>query len=271
MQPFSSDTYPYERVQPGYTSFFGAQFIPLKILRYLLDLPDSKGYMPADDNSRARVRLAKYLWHDGENPLAEALPTPEEKLSLLYDGNRPSFDTEEMKTRHPKGYRLYAQEFWGQTQTDAQTTVKCYMGRVVPKDELSAYIGLTFEILCNSNQETNTKTDAYARSYNIEQCIIEALHGVNIAGVGTVELSRYAHADNGSRPIRDQGTNVGRELHLSILWMESGMPGARIEEDVPGDYYPCGCLTVVTEVPDEKITTLIYDSTNGQYYIWRDE
>lgn len=221
MQPFSSDTYPYERVQPGYTSFFGAQFIPLKILRYLLDLPDSKGYMPADDNSRARVRLAKYLWHDGENPLAKALPTPEEKLSLLYDGNRPSIETEEMKARHPKGYRLYAQEFWGQSQTDAQTTVKCYMGRVVPKDELSAYIGLTFEILCNSNQETNTKTDAYARSYNIEQCIIEALHGVNIAGVGTVEFSRYAHADNGSRPISDEGTNVGRELRMSILWVES--------------------------------------------------
>ena len=271
MLPFSADTYPYERVQPGYVAFSGAQFIPLKILRYLLDLPDSRGYVPTDDNARARVRLAKYLWHDGENPLAKALPTPEEKLSMLYDGNRPSLNTGEMKALHPKGYRLYAQEFWGQSQTDAQTTIKCYMGRVIPRDEYSACIGLTFEILCNSNQETNTKTDAYARSYDIEQCIIEALHGVNIAGVGTVEFSRYAHADNGSRPISDEGTNVGRELRMSILWMESQAVEDRISGDEPGEYEPCGCLTVVSEIPDNKITTLIYDTTNGQYYIWREE
>lgn len=269
MQSFNSDTYPYERVQTGYSTFHGAELIPLKILRYLLDLPDNKGYTPVDDNSRARVRLAKYIWHDGENPLAKELPTPVEKLSMLYDGNEPSLNTEEAKAKHPKGYRLYAQEVWGQSQTEAQTTVKCYIGRVIPKDEFSAQIGLIFEILCNSNQETNTKTNAYSRSYDIEQCIIEALHGVNITGVGTVSASRYEHGDNGSRPIRDEGTNVGRELRLSILWIDSELPDAA--EEIPGEYTPCGCLTVVTEVPAEKITTLIYDSTNGQYYIWQDE
>ena len=53
-------------------------------------------------------------------------------------------------------------------------------------------------------------------------CIIEALNGVNLAGIGVCDFSRAAHADNGSRPVYDQtGTVVGRELKMSIHWAES--------------------------------------------------
>lgn len=219
---FDSPYYPYEKVQTGFNTLRGAEEIPAKILRYLLDLPDWKGYQPVDDNSRPRVRLAKYLYYDDANPLSYPLPSPQQKLSLLYDGDQPVVNTDEEKVRHPKGYRLYPQMYWGQSQLEAQTTVKCYIGRVLPVSEMRTSIGLSFVILCNTSQENNTRTDAYSRAYDIEQCIIEALHGVNLSGIGVVEFSRPSHFDNGSEAIADQGTNVGRELHMSISWMESG-------------------------------------------------
>lgn len=221
MVDFTSPYYPYEKVNSGYNSFKGAEQIPYKVLMYLLDLPDKNGYIPADDNNRPRVRFMKYVWYDGANPLAERLPSETDKLSILFNGNEPTLNTDEQKKAHPKGYRLYSQEFWGQSQIDAQTTVKCYLGRVIPINPFKASIGIRFEILCNVNNETNTRTNAYARSYNIEQCIVEALNGVNITGVGTLDFSRAAHSDNGSNPIADEGTNVGREVRMSVLWMDS--------------------------------------------------
>lgn len=218
---FNSPTYPYERVQIGYNRFKGAEYIPYKLLMYLLDLPDKHGYEPVDDNNRPRVRLAKYLWYDGARPLSQALPTPAQKLSLLFDGEEPVLETDEQKANHPKGYRLFWQVFWGQSQTEAKTLVKCYLGRILPVDENVARIGITFEILSNVNLQGTTRTDAYERAYAIEQCIIESLAGVNIAGIGVVDFARMSHTDNGSRPIADSGTVVGRELHVSLTWAES--------------------------------------------------
>lgn len=220
MSNFNSPYYPYEKVQ-SFNGLRGAEKLPYKILTYLLDLPLADGYEPVDDNARPRVRLAKYIWYDEQNPLSKALPTPKEKLSLLFDSEHPTVDTDELKARHPKGYRLYWQSFFGQTQTEAKTTVKCYIGRVYSTNAFHTKIGITFEIFCNVNLETNTGTDAYARAYNIEQCIIEALDGVNMAGVGTFDISRTAHSDNGSRAIMDSGTNVGRELKISVEWTDS--------------------------------------------------
>lgn len=238
---FNSPTYPYERVQIGYSRFKGAEYIPYKLLMYLLDLPDADGYEPVDDNNRPRVRLAKYLWHDGARPLSEPLPTPAQKLSLLFNGDEPVLETAEQKANHPKGYRLFWQMFWGQSQTEAKTLVKCYLGRILPVDENMARIGVVFEILCNVNFESTTRTDAYDRSYAIEQCIIESLSGVNIAGIGVVDFARMSHPDNGSRPLADAGTVVGRELHVSLTWAESIDYG--FEDDytyvpVPSPYGP---------------------------------
>lgn len=41
----NADSYPYERVQSGYTRLRGTEEIPIKILKYLMDLP-LPGYMP---------------------------------------------------------------------------------------------------------------------------------------------------------------------------------------------------------------------------------
>jgi hypothetical protein len=207
-------------MNPGANRMKGAEKIPLRIVRYLLDLPDQYGYTPADDNDRPRVRLAKYLWHDGVNPLGKALPTPEEKLSILYDGEDPDINDDDGQRDHPKGYRVFPQIYWGQAELEAHVVLKCYIGRVIPYSDTLARIGLAFEILVNSNLENTTKTDAYSRAYAIETCITEALVGVDIAGVGPVRFSRPSHIDNGSSPLHDNGTHVGRMLYLSIDWTD---------------------------------------------------
>lgn len=219
---FQSPFYPYEKVQSGYNSMRGSEKIPKKLLNYLLDLPDKAGYMPVDDNERPRVRLMKYLWHDGANPLGQPLPTPQQKLSLLFDGDNPVVDTDEMKAKHPKGYRLYPQKLWLPSQTVAKTVLKCYMGRITHADEMHSSLGVAFEVWCNTNIQNNTRGDDYERAYDIEQCLMEALHGVNIAGIGVIDCGRYTNLENGSREIYDEtGTNVGRRIHMSVSWCES--------------------------------------------------
>lgn len=224
MADLNSAFYPYEKVMTGFNTLKGAEKIPLKILSYLLDLPDKNGYEPTDDNERARVRLCKYLWYDGANPLSNPLPSPQEKLSMLFDGNEPDINTDEQKAKHPKGYRLFPQVYWMPAQLTAKTVIKAYIGRIIPNSNFKTSIGLTFEILVNYGQENTVKTEAYSRSYDIEQCIIEALHGVNFTGIGVADFSRMAHMDNGSRPIHDDGTHVGRVLTMSLDWMESTQP-----------------------------------------------
>lgn len=226
---FEADTYPYERIQTGYNRMEGAEEIPMKLIRYLLDLPDGKGYQPVDDNGRPRVRLAKYLWHEGANPLGKPLPTPKEKLSLLYDGDVPELNTNDQKKRHPKGYRLFPQVYWGPVELTAQVLMKCYIARVVPNTEFNAKIGIYFQILVNSNLESTTRTDAYSRAFAMETALVSALHGVNITGIGTVSFSRRDHIDNGSSPLHDNGTHVGRQVHLSIDWMDGGTTGCLVE------------------------------------------
>lgn len=78
-----STTYPYERVQ-HYVALKGAEDIPRQVVDYLLDLP-LPGYQPPAANEYPRVRLMKYLFHDGTSPLDEPLPTPAQKLALVFD------------------------------------------------------------------------------------------------------------------------------------------------------------------------------------------
>lgn len=222
MAEFTSPWYPYDRPYSGYSTYRGIERIPQHLLTYLMDMPDAAGYQPVDDNNRPRVRLMKYLYYDGMNPLNEVLPTPAQKKSLLFDPYNATLTTDEQIAKHPKGYRLYGQSYFGQSQPTAQTTIKVYMGRTVPRSPYQAELGVRFEIFTNVTYETNTKSEAYARTYNMEQCIIESLLGVNMAGVGSWNFDRTSHSDNGSRPIEDGGTNVGRLLHMSCTWMDNG-------------------------------------------------
>ena len=124
---FVAPFYPFEKVSTGFNTLKGADLIPGILIKYLLDLPDANGYVPVDDNSRPRVRLAKYLWYDEPNPLSKNLPTPEEKLSMLFNGENAELTTEEDKAKHPKGYRLYGQSYWMATGLKAKVLLKCFM------------------------------------------------------------------------------------------------------------------------------------------------
>ena len=158
----------------------GSEWIPYKILNYLLDLPDDNGYEPFDDNERPRVRLAKYLWYDGPRPLDNVLPTPTEKMSMFYDGDVPVLNTDIDKKRHPRGYRIFPVGYFLQAELTAKTVLKCWIGKVQPLD-FTAKIGLNFQIVVNTDFDSTTRTEAFSRAYNIEQCVIEALNGTRIA------------------------------------------------------------------------------------------
>lgn len=222
MVDFSSPYYPYTKTLPGACTLRGSEQIPYQLLTYLLDLPDAAGYQPVDDNNRPRVRFIKYLYYDEARPLSKPLPTPAEKRSLLFDPEAPAGNTDEERQRHPKGYRLLWQRVRGQSVLTAGSMVKCYLSRIYESPKFITQIGVTFECWCNVNLETNTRTSAYQRAYDLEQCIREALNGVNINGIGTVSFSRYDHADNASISLYTEGTEVGRGVNCSIAWSEGG-------------------------------------------------
>lgn len=219
---FDSPYYPYEKVQEGFLTMRGSEWIPYKILNYLLDLPDDNGYEPFDDNERPRVRLAKYLWYDGPRPLDNVLPTPTEKMSIFYDGDVPVLNTDIDKKRHPKGYRIFPVGYFLQAELTAKTVLKCWIGKVQPLD-FTAKIGLNFQIVVNTDFDSTTRTEAFSRAYNIEQCVIESLNGVNITGIGTVRYSRASFIDDGSKYQWDEGTHIYRSPSMSIDWAESDM------------------------------------------------
>lgn len=222
-----SPTYPYEKVHEFGKMEMAAE-IPLIICRYLMDLPQP-GYTPPDRNDYPRCRLMKRLWYDDDNPLEHPNPTPQEKLSMLFDGKHPTLNTDEEQAQHPKGYRLYPLQWWMPSQIEAQTSVKCYMGRETPLDDTRIEIGVIFDIYVNANLEPSMGVGGLSKAYAMEKDIVDALHGVNLAGIGTVNYSRHTHGDAGSQNFYDEsGTNVGRRLVMSITYMAGG--GGTVEE-----------------------------------------
>ncbi len=219
-EPRNSPTYPFSRVIAA-NQLKGAELIPYKIITYLMDLPDAFNYQPPDNNDYPRCRLKKYLWYDESNPLAKPMPTAEQVRSMLFDADEPDINTDEQKARHPKGYRLFAQRNIGQSVLDAKTIIKVYPGRILDDTDFRTVIGLQMEIWSNVNLVANTKTTAYDRSFDIEQCVREALAGVDIAGVGTVHFARQGGSYNGSEVLYTDSTEVGRMLYFSVSWSDS--------------------------------------------------
>lgn len=218
---FNSPYYPYTLDMPGVNRYADVWKIPGIVIRYLMDLPDANGYEPVDDNERPRVRLMKLLWHDGALPLDQPMPTAEEKLSLLYNGDNPVLNTDLEKQKHPKGYRLYPQCYWIPAEFEAKTVLKVYMGRNLPYSPFSSEIGIVLDILVNYGQDSNLRMNAASRLDMIESALLDSLHGVNIGGIGVMNFNRRAHMDNGSNYAHDDGTNVMRRMYMSVEWAES--------------------------------------------------
>ena len=206
----NSPWFPYIKVQEGYYDLSDTVTLPRKICDYLIDAPQG-AYAPADNNKNPRVRLWKYLYYDTPEPLNNVLPNIREKMSVVFNPEQPETPPTD------KGYRLIPQIYVPQAQLSGQTRLYVYLGRTVPlNDENRIAIAITFRIWTHYTYESNTKTDEYSRAFAIEQALIQALHGVNMAGVGTFSFSKFLHPDCGSNVMFDGQTNVGRELTIAL-------------------------------------------------------
>ncbi len=206
----NSPWFPYIKVQEGYYDLKDTVSLPRKICNFLIDAPQGT-YNPKNDNNLPRVRLWKYLYYDTPRPLEQKLPTIQEKMSVVFDPENPEDPPTE------KGYRLIPQIYVPQAQLSAQTRLYVYLGRTVPmNEEARISIAVTFRIWTHYTYESNTKTDEYSRAFAIEQALIEALHGVNMTGVGVFSFSKYLHPDCGSNVMFDRQMNIGRELTMAL-------------------------------------------------------
>lgn len=210
MADITSPYYPYIKVQDGYFNFDQYANFPRKICDYLIDAPKGE-YIPPDDNKYPRCRLWKYLFYDGAKPLNEPLPSISEKMSVLFNPEKASEPPTE------KGYRLVPQEYIKQSQEDAMTRIYIYMGRSIASANENTFVtSVVFDVFTHYTYELNTKSDEYSRTGAIIAALIEALHGVNIEGVGTFSMSKRIHPDACTRSIFDGNTNVGQELIIGL-------------------------------------------------------
>ena len=206
----NSKWFPYQKVQNNNFNFEQYAMFPRLICDYLIDAPQGE-YQPKDDNSYPRCRLWKYLYHDGAKPLNKKLPTIKEKLSVLFNPEKPTEPSTE------KGYRLIPQTYIMQAQDSAQTRIYVYLGRGIAQQDDNTYaVSVVFDILTHYTYELNTKADEYSRSGAIVAALMEALNGVNITGVGTFSMSKRVHPDCCTKPIRDGELNVGTELIIGL-------------------------------------------------------
>ena len=199
---------PYTKVY----DFFGMSdldIVPLKLRDYRLCMPSKECPNPILTNENPRVRLVKYLYYDTPNPLEEPMPSVEERQSIVFDPFHPTDPTQ-------KRFRVFTQMAVNQAELEGSTILRIVMGKTIPYTPFSASIGVEFVILSNYALEANTRTTALSRTYSIELCILEALNGVNIDGVGAFMFSRGVHPDCGSRMIYDEKMNVGRALTMAF-------------------------------------------------------
>lgn len=209
-----SPTYPYERLQQ-YNRMNGAEEIPRQVINYLMDMP-LPGYQPQDGAAYPRSHLMKYLYYDEAYPLEQPLPTPAQKLSLVFDPMQP--------TQPPdanKGYRIFPQQYVAQAQVLAATTLYVHMGTSVAMAVNRTELSIVFEIMTNVNYESNAGNVA-SRTWAMECAVLDALNGVNLNGIGTFYFDRKQHPNCGSWDISDRGTNVGRQIVMGLTWCPNG-------------------------------------------------
>lgn len=209
-----SPTYPYERLQQ-YNRMQGAEEIPRQVINYLMDMP-LPGYMPQDGDEYPRSRLMKYLYYDESYPLEQPLPSPTEKLSMVFDPKQAT-----TPPNSEKGYRIFPQQYVAQAQALAATTMYVHMGQSVAKSVNRTELSVVFEIMTNVNYESNAG-NVMSRTWAMECAILDALNGVNLNGVGTFYFDRNQHPSCGSWDIGDRGTNVGRQIVIGLTWCPNG-------------------------------------------------
>lgn len=203
---------PYERTQ-AYLTFPDAEKLLRKVFYYLLDMPTGT-HAPFEDNRCPRVRLVKRLFWDDARPLDQRIPTPEEKLSIIYDPEKPD------AAPTLKGYRMFPQMAVLQAQEKAQTRINAFMGYAQASNPFKSELSVVFRTLCNTSYDSNTKDYALSRSWAITSDIMAALAGLNMGvGVGTFYFDRKQNSECGIRYITDDAHNVGYQLVMGLTIM----------------------------------------------------
>lgn len=203
-----SPYYPFTKTVESDT-LAGMEQIPFIICRYLMDLPDSTGYIPPSDNRFPRARLKKLLFWDGPLPLEQRLPTPEETMNLFFDPENPDDPPDK-----EHGYRIFPQNMTQQSMAWSKSLVRCYLSdaSVLPsKETFITRQDVVFDIIVNAGIESNTGMTASSRAYDILQAIREATAGVNFGGIGPMTMRRITKID-------DERTFLGYKLYNYIDW-----------------------------------------------------
>lgn len=194
-----------------------AENLTNEIITYLLDMPKA-GYTPADEGARADI--ARMLWYDTNDALdrsAHALPTAQEKKTLIYNPKIPT-PTEKQA---PKGYRIFLQPRIGETQTEQKTELRIFMGETYPVSDFRAMQAIEFQILCGMSLDT--MQGGISRSYLMLLSIIRALNGVDIgAGSNTIHFNRDYYHFSGSEYFNDGRFNCGYYLRMATEFSVSG-------------------------------------------------
>lgn len=206
--------FPYQKVA-DYTTIPDAETLLKKIVDYLLDFP-MKGYMPPSDTSTPRSRLSRLLYYDVPHPLDQPLPTPAQKISMVFDPESPDVPPDK-----DKGYRVYPMIYPIQAESMGRTSLKIFMGYAKPVSPMRVEQSLMFEVLSNTALEGNQATTSLSRTYQICVEILRALNGVNMEGVGGFYFDRRQLTDCGLEPIADKSQNVGYRLTMGLTFMGS--------------------------------------------------
>jgi len=210
-EPTNNPYYPYNKVAE-YTTMPDAEKLLKKIVDYLLDLP-MKGYTPPSDTSTPRSRLIRLLYYDAPHPMDQPLPTPQQKIQIVFDPESPDV------APTPLGYRIYPMIYPIQAQSEGQTTLKIFMGIAKPYDVYRVEQTIEFQVLTNTAYENNEAGTSLSRTYQICLEILRALNGVNIDGVGAFYYNRRINVECGLEPISDKSQNVGYRLIMGITYM----------------------------------------------------
>lgn len=206
--------FPYQKVA-DYTTIPDAETLLKKIVDYLLDFP-MKGYTPPNDTSTPRSRLSRLLYYDVPHPLDQPLPTPAQKISMVFDPESPDVPPDK-----DKGYRVYPMIYPIQAESMGRTSLKIFMGYAKPVSPMRVEQSVMFEVLSNTALEGNQATTSLSRTYQICVEILRALNGVNMEGVGGFYFDRRQLTDCGLEPIADKSQNVGYRLTMGLTFMGS--------------------------------------------------
>ena len=201
----------YTLVEPACNTYLGSDEVCYKIIQFLLDFPylKSDGTMSEVHSNGSRADLIKYLFYDDGNPLSHKLPTVEDKKKLIFNPARP-----QKPPLSDKGYRILNQPKTIDVQTDSKVELRIYPLMITPKTPFVGDLLIAFE--CWSNMDYLQIANFQNRPYNMAMCVLSALCGRNLTGVGGLYFDRQNNMNCTLSAVTDNRYNSGYRLIMGV-------------------------------------------------------